>query len=210
MKIAVIGTGNIGAAYVRALAEAKFEVVVGDRDPAKAAALAQATGSQIQGGGIEAAFKLADVVLLALPYQATAAVLSSAGDLSGKVLIDVSNPLSEDFQNLVVGLTTSAAEQIQAAAPTARVVKAFNTIFAQLVPSTAREGKHLQTFIAGDDGEAKATVRELATKLGFDAIDAGTLRNSRFLEPLGMMNIQFGFFLGAGTATAPAWVTVGN
>jgi NADPH-dependent F420 reductase len=210
MKISVIGTGNIGAAYVRALADAKYEVVVGDRDPAKAAALALAAGSQIQGGGIDAAFKLADVVLLALPYQAISAVLSGAGDLSGKVLIDVSNPLSEDFQNLVVGLTTSAAEQIQAAAPTARVVKAFNTIFAQLVPVTAREGKHLQTFVASDDGEAKAAVRELATKLGFHAVDAGALRNSRFLEPLGMMNIQFGFFLGAGTATAPAWVAVGG
>ncbi|MDB0509514.1 NADPH-dependent F420 reductase [Ralstonia solanacearum] len=206
MKIAVIGTGNIGAAYARALAEAKFEVVIGHRDPSKAAALAQEIGPNAEGGGISAAFKLADLVLLALPYPAIAEVLAGAGDLAGKVLVDVSNPLSADFQNLVVGLTTSAAEQIQAAAPSARVVKAFNTIFAGLVPGQARAGKRLQVFVAGDDAAAVAQVRELAQALGFVPVNAGPLRNSRFLEPVGMMNIQFGFFLGAGPATAPAWI----
>ncbi|MBX9431225.1 NADPH-dependent F420 reductase [Ralstonia pseudosolanacearum] len=206
MKIAVIGTGNIGAAYARALADAKFEVVIGHREPSKAAALAQEIRPNVEGGGISAAFKLADMVLLALPYPAIAEVLADAGDLTGKVLIDVSNPLSADFQNLVVGLTTSAAEQIQTAAPSAHVVKAFNTIFAGLVPAQAREGKQLQVFVAGDDAAATAQVRELARALGFVPVNAGPLRNSRFLEPVGMMNIQFGFFLGAGPATAPAWI----
>lgn len=206
MKIAVIGTGNIGAAYARALADAKFEVVIGHREPSKAAALAQEISPNVEGGGISAAFKLADMVLLALPYPAIAEVLADAGDLTGKVLIDVSNPLSADFQNLVVGLTTSAAEQIQTAAPSAQVVKAFNTIFAGLVPAQAREGKQLQVFVAGDDAAATAQVRELARALGFVPVNAGPLRNSRFLEPVGMMNIQFGFFLGAGPATAPAWI----
>ncbi|MCL1622146.1 NADPH-dependent F420 reductase [Ralstonia pseudosolanacearum] len=206
MKIAVIGTGNIGAAYAHALADAKFEVVIGHREPSKAAALAQEISPNVEGGGISAAFKLADMVLLALPYPAIAEVLADAGDLTGKVLIDVSNLLSADFQNLVVGLTTSAAEQIQTAAPSAHVVKAFNTIFAGLVPAQAREGKQLQVFVAGDDAAATAQVRELARALGFVPVNAGPLRNSRFLEPVGMMNIQFGFFLGAGPATAPAWI----
>ncbi|QWQ14763.1 NADPH-dependent F420 reductase [Ralstonia pseudosolanacearum] len=206
MKIAVIGTGNIGTAYARALADAKFEIVIGHREPSKAAALAQEISPNVEGGGISAAFKLADMVLLALPYPAIAEVLADAGDLTGKVLIDVSNPLSADFQNLVVGLTTSAAEQIQTAAPSAHVVKAFNTIFAGLVPAQAREGKQLQVFVAGDDAAATAQVRELARALGFVPVNAGPLRNSRFLEPVGMMNIQFGFFLGAGPATAPAWI----
>ena len=110
MKIAVIGTGNIGAAYARTLAEAKYEVIVGDRDPGKAAALAREIGVKAEGGGIAAAFKLADLVILAVPYQATAGVLAEAGDLVGKVLVDVSNPISEDFKDLVVGLTTSGAK----------------------------------------------------------------------------------------------------
>ncbi|MCV9878551.1 NADPH-dependent F420 reductase [Brenneria izbisi] len=205
MKIAVIGTGNIGTAYARALAEAKFDVVIGHRDPSKAAVLAQEIGSQTEGGGIAAALKLADIAILALPYPAVTEILSEAGDLAGKVLVDVSNPVSADFQDLVVGLTTSAAEQIQAAAPTARVVKAFNTIFAGLVSAEARAGKSLQVFVAGDDAAANTQVSELAEKLGFVAVNAGPLRNSRFLEPVGMMNIQFGFFLGAGPTTAPSW-----
>jgi predicted dinucleotide-binding enzyme len=205
MKIAVIGTGNIGAAYARALAEAKYEVVVGGRDPGKAAALAQEIGGKAEGGDIPAAFKRADIVILALPYQATAGVLAEAGDLAGKVLVDVSNPISEDFKDLVVGVTTSAAEQTQAAAPSALVVKAFNTIFAGLVPAEAREGRKLQVFVAGDDAAATAKVREVVQALGFVAVDSGPLHSSRFLEPVGMMNIQFGFFLGAGPTTAPSW-----
>lgn len=205
MKIAVIGTGSIGAAYARALAEAKLDVVIGARDPAKAAALAQEIGAQAEGGGIAAAFKLADTAILALPYGAVAGALAEAGELTGKVLVDVSNPVSEDFQDLTVGLTKSAAEQTQAAAPAAHVVKAFNTVFAALVPLQARQSRALQVFVAGDDADATAQVRKLAQVLGFIAVDAGPLRNSRFLEPVGMMNIQFGFFLGAGPTTAPSW-----
>lgn len=205
MKVSVIGTGNIGAAYARAFAGAKCEVSIGARDPAKAAALAQQLGGSVQGGGIAASIRLADVVLLALPYPAIVDVLSAAGDLNGKVLIDVSNPVSPDFKDLLVGLNTSAAEEIQAAAPGAHVVKAFNTIFAALVPAGAREGKALQVFVAGDDADATATVQKLVQALGFVPVDAGPLRNSRFLEPVGMMNIQFGFSLGAGPTTAPAW-----
>jgi NADPH-dependent F420 reductase len=205
MNIAVLGTGNIGSAYARASADAKHNVIVADRDPDKAETLAKAIGMQVRGAGIAQAIQLSDVVLLALPYQAVAAVLAEAGDLKGKVLVDVSNPLSADYKDLVVGLTTSAAEQIQAAAPGAHVVKAFNTIFAGLVPVAARDGKRLQVFVAGDAAAATTQVRELAESLGFVAVDAGPLRNSRFLEPIGMMNIQFGFFLGAGTTTAPSW-----
>ena len=208
MKIAVIGTGNIGSAYAAALVAARHQVIIGARDPAKAAALAKEIGGDSQGAGIAAALKLADVALLALPYGAVAEALSQAEDVTGKVLVDVTNPLSEDFQNLTVGLTTSAAEEIQAAAPGAQVVKAFNTVFAQLVATDARTGQKIQVFIAGDDAAAKAQVNDLAASLGFVPVDAGPLRNSRYLEPLGMMNIQFGFFLGAGPATAPAWLHI--
>jgi predicted dinucleotide-binding enzyme len=184
------------------------EVVVGHRDPAKAAALAADVGSNAEGGGIAAAVKLADVVLLALPYQAVADVLSEAGDLAGKILIDITNPITADYKELLLGHTTSAAEEIQKAAPGAHVVKAFNTIFAGLIAPPARAGKTLQVFVAGDDADATAKVRELAQKLSFEAVNAGPLSNSRFLEPIGEMNIHFGFFLGMGPTVAPAWVRV--
>ena len=208
MKVAIIGSGNMGAGLARALASADIEVVIGTRDLAKAAALAEEIGPHAQGGGIAAAFRLADIAILALPYAAAADALKEAGDIAGKVIVDISNPITADYRGLVVGHTTSAAEEIQALAPKARVVKAFNTIFAKLLAAEARNGKTLQVFVAGDDGGAKEAVSKLATSIGFEAIDAGPLSNSRFLEPVGEMNIHFGFFLGWGPVTAPAWVKV--
>ncbi len=208
MKIAVIGTGNMGAGFARAFASSGVDVVIGHRDPAKAASLAAELGATVEGGGIAAAVKLADIVLLALPYQSVASVLGEAGDLTGKILIDISNPITADYKELLLGHTTSAAEEIQKVATGAHVVKAFNTIFAGLLSPEARTGKTLQVFVAGDDADATAKVRELAEKLSFEAVNAGPLSNSRFLEPIGEMNIHFGFFLGIGPTVAPTWVRV--
>lgn len=208
MKVAIIGTGNMASGLANTLAGAQHEVIIGSRDPAKAAALAEKIGHGAQGGGIEAAAKLADVVILAIPYGGAAEAIKAAGSLAGKVLVDITNPISADYKSLVIGHTTSSAEEIQALAPTASVVKAFNTIFAQLLPTEARQGKTLQVFMASDDAKAKTLVSTLAQSIGFDAVDAGPLSNSRFIEPIGEMNIHFGYFLGKGTVVAPAWVQV--
>lgn len=206
MAIAIIGTGNMGNGLARALTAAGTEVVIGHRDPAKAAALAKSIGSRAQSGGIAAAFRSADVVVLAVPYQAATEVLAEAADVTGKVLVDLSNPVTADMKDLVVGHTTSAAEEIQRLAPNAKVVKAFNTIFSSLFPAEARASQRLQTFVAGDDAASKGEVVKLATAVGLDAVDAGPLSNARFLEPIGEMNIHLGLFLGLGTAIAPAWI----
>lgn len=206
MKVAIIGTGNMGSGLASALAGAGHEVMIGARDLVKAATLADQIGHGAVGGGIGAAATLADVIVLALPFPAAEEALKQAGDLSDKVLIDISNPISADYKELIIGHTTSAAEEIQKMAPRARVVKAFNTIFAQLLAPQARLGKTVQTFIAGDDETAKATVTGLAQAIGFEVLDAGPLSNSRFLEPIGEMNIHFGYFLGKGPVVAPAWV----
>lgn len=207
MKIAIIGTGNMGAGFANALAAANYEVVIGHREPAKARALAEKIGSRATGESIEDAVKAAEVVILALPYGAVSGALRVA-DTSGKILVDISNPTSADFKRLEIGHTTSAAEEIQAAAPTAKVVKAFNTIFAQLLDAGARKGKELQVFIAADDAGAKEQVSSIAKALGFSPMDAGPLSNSRFIEPIGEMNIHFGFFLGHGPTVAPVWNTI--
>lgn len=208
MKVAIIGTGNMASGLAYALAGAQHEVAIGSRDPGKAAALAEKIGHGVQGGGIAAAAQLAEIVILATPFGGAADALKAAGDLTGKTLVDISNPISADYKSLVIGHTTSAAEEIQALAPKARIVKAFNTIFAQLLPSEARQGKTLQVFVAGDSDSAKAQVSKLAQSIGFEAVDAGPLSNSRFIEPIGEMNIHFGYFLGKGTVVAPAWVQV--
>jgi 8-hydroxy-5-deazaflavin:NADPH oxidoreductase len=208
MKVAIIGTGNMGAGLASALAAAGHEVSIGARDLIKAAALADKIGHGAVGGGIAAAAKLADVVILALSFGAAADAIKHAEGLPGKVLVDISNPISPDYKELVIGHTTSAAEEIQKLAPQARVVKGFNTIFAQLLALESRQGQTLQVFVAGNDAAAKASVSDLATSAGFEAVDAGPLSNSRYLEPIGEMNIHFGYFLGKGPVVAPAWVQV--
>ena len=208
MKVAIIGTGNMGTGLASVLATAEHEVSIGARDLVKAAALAEKIGHGAVGGGIAAAAKLADVVILALPFGAAIDAIKQAGNLAGKVVVDISNPITPDYKELVIGHTTSAAEEIQKLAPQARVVKAFNTIFAQLLLPESRQGKTLQVFVAGDDADAKASVSELAKSAGFEAVEAGPLSNSRYLEPIGEMNIHFGYFLGKGPSVAPAWVQV--
>lgn len=208
MNVAIIGTGNMGAGLASALAAADHDVVIGSRDPAKAAALAEKTGHKTVGGTIAAAVKRADVVILALPYAAVGDALKAAGELDGKVLVDITNPITADFKGLEIGHVTSAAEEIQKLAPGAFVVKAFNTVFAQLLPREVRNGKTLQVFLAGNDQRAKDQVSTLVQAIGFEPVDAGALSNSRFIEPIGEMNIHFGYFLGRGPAVAPAWVGV--
>ena len=208
MTVAIIGTGKMGGGMARLFAASGIDVVIGHRDPAKASALAKEIGPNVEGGGVEAAVKLADVVLLATPYTTIFDAIRAAGDLSGKVLIDISNPITPDFKALTVGHMTSAAEEIQKAAPRAKVVKAFNTIFAELLPNEARQGRSapVQVFVAGDDEAAKKVVSDLIAKTGFEPIESGALSNSRYLEPVGEINIHFGFFLGWGTSAAPAWI----
>jgi 8-hydroxy-5-deazaflavin:NADPH oxidoreductase len=206
MTVAVIGTGKMGSGLVRLLAGKGVQVAVGGRDPAKAAQFAEQIGGGAQGGGIADALETADVVILAVYYQKMEETIRAAGDLTGKVLVDISNPITENFKNLLVGHTTSAAEEIQKLAPQAKVVKAYNTIFAELLPAEAREGRApVQVFVAADDEAAKKAVFDVVAKGGFEPVDSGPLSNARFLEPVGEMNIHFGFFLGWGTSAAPAW-----
>lgn len=207
MTVAVIGTGKMGSGIAKLLASKGEKIIIGARDPAKASALAAEIGGDAQGGGIEAAVKLADVVVLAVWYQQLEETVRAAGDLAGKILVDISNPITEDFKGLRIGHTTSAAEELQALAPEAKVAKAFNTIFAELLPAEAREGRDpVQVFVAADDEAAKKAVSDVVAKGGFQPVDAGPLTNARFLEPVGEINIWFGFFLGWGTSAAPAWI----
>jgi NADPH-dependent F420 reductase len=206
MTVAIIGTGKMGSGIARLLASKGVKVAIGSRDPANAAKLANEIGAGAQGDGIAAAVKLADVAILAVPYPAAAETIREAGGFAGKVLVDISNPITPDYRALTVGHTTSAAEEIQKAAPGAKVVKAFNTIFAQLLPVEARNGRTVQVFVAGDDDAAKKVVSDIITKGDFEAVESGPLSNSRYLEPIGEINIHFGFFLGWGTSAAPAWI----
>ena len=147
----------------------------------------------------------ADVLILATYFPDAPDALRAAGDLTGKTIIDITNPLTPDMSGLSVGHTTSSAEEIQKSVPGARVVKAFNTVFAKVLGGTGRA----QVFYAGDDAAAKDAVRALIESAGLEAVDAGPLANARQLEPLGLLTIYFGYAAGRGTGIAPAFVSIG-
>ena len=204
MNITLIGTGNMGSALARQLATAGHRLVITGRDTAKAQALARSVGAVARERG---AADGAEVVIVATGYADAVAALSAAGDLAGTVIIDITNPLTADYTGLTLGHTTSAAEEIQTAFPQARVVKAFNTVFAQvLAAGPTLGGATGPVYFAGDDLAAKATVRALVASAGFAPVDAGGLANARYLEPLAGLNIHLGYGAGHGTSIAPAWL----
>jgi 8-hydroxy-5-deazaflavin:NADPH oxidoreductase len=207
MQVTVIGAGNMGAAFVKQLALAGHQVRVAARDPEKAQLLAS-QHANTQGVPVANAAAGSNVVILATGYNDAVTALQSVGDLAGKVVVDITNPLSPDYMSLTLGHSTSAAEQIAAAVPGANVVKGFNTLFAQVLSEGGDlgQGRKATVFLAGDDAVAKETVKGLAASMGFATQDAGGLRNARYLEPLAGLNIYFGYGAGLGTGIAPAWI----
>lgn len=208
MNVLIIGSGNMGAAFAKQLHAAGHSVLVTSRDAAKAAALAA------QHPGVHAlppqqAAQRCDVVVLATGFADAVAALHSVGSLAGKTVIDITNPLSADYMSLSIGHSTSAAEEIARAVPEAHVVKAFNTLFAQVLANGADFGndRKASVFVAADNERAKATTKSLAQSMGFDAVDAGGLKNARYLEPLAGLNIYFGYGAGLGTNIAPMWIS---
>jgi predicted dinucleotide-binding enzyme len=207
MKITVIGAGNMGSAFVKQLTRAGHQVSVTARDAAKAEQVAAAHPGA-RAVPTAAAAEGADAVVLATAYGDAASALKAVGDLKGKVVIDITNPLTADYMGLTIGHTTSAAEEIAEAAPGAEVVKAFNTVFAQVLAEGADfgNGRKVSVFVAGDSERAKQTAGAIANSLGFDVVDAGGLKNARYLEPLAGLNIYLGYGAGLGTGIAPTWI----
>ena len=124
------------------------------------------------------------------------------------MVIDITNPLTADYMGLTLGYSTSAAEEIARAVPEAEVVKAFNTLFAQVLSDGADfgNGQTASVFVASDSERAKQTARALAESMGFKTVDAGGLKNARYLEPLAGLNIYLGYGAGLGTSIAPTWI----
>jgi predicted dinucleotide-binding enzyme len=207
MKVTVIGAGNMGAAFVKQLTRAGHQVGVTARDMAKAQAVAAANPGARAVATPDAA-AAADVLILATAYADAVNALKSVGDLNGKVVIDITNPLTADYMGLTLGHSTSAAEEIAKAVPGAEVVKAFNTVFAQVLAEGADfgNGQTVPVFVASDSERAKQTAIALAQSMGFATQDAGGLKNARYLEPVAGFNIYLGYGAGLGTSIAPSWI----
>jgi hypothetical protein len=197
MKVAILGTGAVGQALARGFIELGHEVVFGSREPAgPAAQKATAAAPRSRAVSFAAAAKEAELAVLATPWGGTQNALKLTGveHLAGKVLIDVTNPL--DFAGgrpkLALGFDTSAGEQVQAWAPRALVVKAFNTVGnGMMFKPTLRHAPTM--FIAGNDAGAKETVTGLLKQFGWEASDLGGLEAARLLEPFAMVWITHAF-----------------
>lgn len=206
MNIAIFGTGNMATGLAALFAQAGHTVSLSSRDADKAAAAAAELGNGVTAASYGDAAAAAQAVVLAVPYDAATDVLAAAGDLAGKVVVDITNPMTADFSGLSIGHTTSAAEEIQKAVPVAKVVKAFNTVFASVLQNGGKaSGQAVTAFVAGDDAEARRSVAELARSAGFKSVEAGGLASARYLEPVAGLNIALGYGLGHGTDIAPAW-----
>jgi predicted dinucleotide-binding enzyme len=148
-----------------------------------------AAGGSVSAATVREAVAGAEVVVLAVPWGVAEQAVKSAGPLSGKIVVDCTNPIAPGLQ-LATGPGTSAGELVAGWAPDARVVKAFNTTGANNMADPIYQGESTTMFICGDDDGAKAVVTGLAEDLGFDVADAGPLLASRFLEPLAMVWIR--------------------
>jgi hypothetical protein len=183
--IAIIGTGRVAAALGPKFAALGHSVVYGSREPQRAEVrdLVQATGATASAALPDAAARGARIVVLAVPGTAVDEVVSSLGNLTGKIIIDPTNVTRRGPDGLVEhAVETSNAQLIQALAPGAHVVKAFNTLSAQTMSDPKSAGGAITIPIVGDNAEAKATVADLVEGIGFEVMDLGPVRYAHVLE----------------------------
>ncbi|THV32100.1 NADPH-dependent F420 reductase [Glycomyces paridis] len=202
--ISIIGSGNMAAAIGTRAAKHGHTVELMNRDTAKAQALADRIGNGATVGAFGARPK-GDIVILAVLYTGAVEAVAHYGEaLAGKIIVDITNPFNPDASGLVTAPGDSASQQIAAAAPaSAKVVKAFNTIFGGVIA----EDKPLDAFFAGGDAEAKARVAAFLESLDMRALDAGGLDTTHALEWAGILLVGLarngaGFDLAFG-AQAP-------
>jgi len=189
MRIAIIGAGNVGGGLAGAATSAGHDVVLSASTPASAQETAAKTGATAAASNAEAV-RGADIVVLAVPGSIAADVAAELGDaLDGTVVVDATNPLNATYSDLTTS-GESAAEQLQRRVPGARVVKALNTVFASRYGDPVENGGPLDALVAGDDEDAKAAVSALIGSIGFNAVDAGSLRMARTLEEIAFLNIS--------------------
>lgn len=191
MNIGILGAGKVGTTLAQALRRAGHAVTVGVRDPAKVPGAVT----------LAAASAAADVLIVATPFAALAEVVAACGPLTGKTVLDATNPLLPGLL-LAVGHTDSGAETLQRLAPGAQVVKCFNTVGFEVL-ANPKVGAHAATmFLCGDDAGARARAATLARELGFEPVDVGALKNARLLEPAAALWIHLAMVEGLGRRIA--------
>jgi NADPH-dependent F420 reductase len=189
MKIAIIGSGNVGKALARSSLRAGHSVTLSSAHAETAAEVATSLGAHAAASNTEAVHG-ADIVIIAVPHEKLGEVFRGLGAaVDGKVVIDATNHLNLQNPAEVLG-GPSNAEEIQKRHPGVKVVKAFNYAFSFRMADPIVDGVHLDGFVAGDDQAAKVKALELVESIGFRPIDAGPLVMARVLEGMGQLVVS--------------------
>lgn len=191
--IAIVGaTGNMGSALSKSLAKAGYPLLLHARENEKLNLLKKELGSSVSvKDSIGDLARNADILILAVPYQAEAEVAEQIGNAAdGKVVVSISNPLNDSYDALVTDPDTSAAEELQKLLPNATVVKSFNTVFAADYAQPDIAGKKIDAFVAGDDDSAVNQISDVVGNMGLNPLVAGKLSTSRTLENMQLLLIQ--------------------
>ncbi len=188
--VAVIGTGDMGDSLGPRFAELGYRVVYGSRSPEsdRVKALVKKTGDNASATTQVEAAQQGDIVLTLVPWPAMETVAQSLGDLTGKIVIDVSMPFEQGEDGYPKHLLeTSSAEMIQGWNPGAKVVKTFATLGSQVIDDPMAEGGIVTVPIASNDRAAKEKVAGIVAAMGLDPVDFGPLRMARDIEIMQMI-----------------------
>ena len=193
MKIGIIGAGDVGGTLGMRWRQKGHEIMFGvrNRQSQNVQKLIQ-LDKNLEFGEIIETVTFGDVIVLAVPWTAIEETIHRAGNLSNKILIDPTNPLTADLKGLALD-NSSAAEKISNLAKSTKVVKAFNIIGAKTLNNSIFDSQRADIFICGNDSHSKQVVRELAIDIGFDVVDVGPLANARMLEYLALIWIELAF-----------------
>lgn len=200
MKIGIVGSGTAGQTLGRGFARLGHDVRIGTRDPAKLSGWQRELGASASVSGTAECAAWAEAIVLTVHGTAVDTVIAAAGPLhfAGKVVVDTCDPLvfTSGRPGLFVGTTDSLGERVQRALPEAKVVKAFNTVLAEVMIEPALSGGTPDMFIAGNDSGAKQLVASWLAAFGWPVIDLGDIENARWLEALSLLWVVYHFQTG--------------
>ena len=210
MRIAILGAGNVGGALGKGWARTGHAIAYGLPDPSdpRYHATAKAAGDA-RLGTVAETVRDAEVIVLAVPFEAAGDALAAAGDLSGRILIDVTNPLRMGATGLElsIGFDRSGGEHVASLARNASVFKTLNQAGFEVMADASGYAARPVMFVAGDDAAKKPVVMGLVSDLGFQAVDAGALTVARLLEPFAMLWIHMALERNAGRDNAFAYLS---
>lgn len=199
MKLAFIGGGAIAASIAILAKTAGHQSTFGVRNPFSVREI------EFPRTGFHEAIADADIVFIAVPYLAVDEVIPPLAEaLAGKIVVDTTNAVKEDWSPFPTGEESSGAEHIQILLPKSLVAKAFNTIFVDVIRPDRldRDGHRISLFVASDDAPSRRSVMAFGAEIGFAPINAGPLKSARYLEAIAHLNLEIAFGQAAGTNTA--------